>query len=275
MHVTDPVAFPVDASATYTPHVALLSEAQANASRIRIPNLVFVQPSTYGLDNRCLLSALRTVGSSRGRGVVVFDPKTVQKDDLLSWHRLGVRAARINLKSVGRKMEKEELLALITEFADVVRPLGNWAVQVFVDLPEIASVLEELVIERLRGVKLVIDHFGLPSDISGQSLLDCKGGLELKKAQSASEDVFVKVSGPYRMSKQEGWWDLERFTKDVFELRGGMTVVFASDWPHTRFEGLDIMPWVERCLEWCDGDKSLIQRLFRDNARVLWDVQDG
>jgi predicted TIM-barrel fold metal-dependent hydrolase len=63
-------------------------------------------------------------------------------------------------------------------------------------------------------------------------------------------------------------------TKELLKVRGGDGVVFASDWPHTRFEGMDIKPWVEQCLEWCGDDDVLAKKLFRDNAKVLWDV-DG
>ena len=50
-------------------------------------------------------------------------------------------------------------------------------------------------------------------------------------------------------------------------------VVFASDWPHTRFEGLDIKPFVKRVMEWCEWDERLIERVFRGNAEMLWDVE--
>jgi predicted TIM-barrel fold metal-dependent hydrolase len=47
-------------------------------------------------------------------------------------------------------------------------------------------------------------------------------------------------------------------------------MVFASDWPHTRFEGLDVKPFVSRCLDWTEelDAKDLV---FRDNAKHLWD----
>jgi predicted TIM-barrel fold metal-dependent hydrolase len=47
-------------------------------------------------------------------------------------------------------------------------------------------------------------------------------------------------------------------------------MVFASDWPHTRFEGLDVKPFVSRCLDWAEelDAKDLV---FRDNAKHLWD----
>jgi predicted TIM-barrel fold metal-dependent hydrolase len=87
-------------------------------------------------------------------------------------------------------------------------------------------------------------------------------------------NFFVKVSAPYRVSKNETWRDLEPLTKELLKARGGDGVVFASDWPHTRFEDMDIKPWVEQCLEWCGDDAVLAKKLFRDNAKVLWDV-DG
>lgn len=287
MHVTDLKSFAAASNASYTPHDALLSDARKNAARLRVPNLVFVQPSTYGYDNSCLLTALRTMGPRQARGVVVLKLQAVEdmadrsfmryggSSTIGNWHKLGVRGYRINLKSAGVKMSSRDLLAELGVFARCFRPLQSWAMQVFVSLPEIAPVLEELVHEHLRGMRLVIDHFGLPEDISRNRLADVKGGPVLKKVLLEHPNVYVKASGPYRMSKDKDYGDLEMFTKDVFDIRGGQNVVFASDWPHTRFEGVDAMPWLERCLEWCDGDHLLAQRLFRDNAKVLWDVTDG
>jgi predicted TIM-barrel fold metal-dependent hydrolase len=51
----------------------------------------------------------------------------------------------------------------------------------------------------------------------------------------------------------------------------GDRVVFASDWPHTRFDGLDVKPFVERCLQWTD-EAGLTENVFTVNAKKLWDV---
>ena len=47
-------------------------------------------------------------------------------------------------------------------------------------------------------------------------------------------------------------------------------LVYGSDWPHTRFEGLDIKPWTVHLLDLMNGDAELARKLFKDNAVDLW-----
>ncbi|MCJ1403863.1 hypothetical protein MMC11_007086 [Xylographa trunciseda] len=268
MHVTDPTKFPISSSATYTPHAASLEQALVNASRLSLPNLVLVQPSTYGIDNSCLLDALEHMTPAHGRGVVVFDPKITTLEQLWEWHGHGVRGVRVNLKSVGTKMESMALQELLRRYMEAIRPLKTWALQLFVDL-SVADQLEPIV-DELDGVKLVIDHLGSPAEVKDR--LPDMAGWESLRRMMRNENVFVKVSAPYRISKDPQYQDLEGLTKALLDERGGDGVVFASDWPHTKFEGVNVQPWVERCLEWCQNDKEVQDKLFRDNARVLWDV---
>jgi predicted TIM-barrel fold metal-dependent hydrolase len=278
MHVTDPDNFPPSPNATYMPHAALLPSAQAHASRILVPNLVFVQPSTYGLSNACLISALRAVGPLHARGVVVIDPATTPTDQLREWHALGVRGVRVNLKSVGTKLSRAQLRETLAAQARAIRPLHGWALQVYCALDDVVHIAEAFEAGEL-GAKVVVDHLASV----GPELFE-KG----KRAESAEwaafmrflslEGAYTKVSGPYRLSKDPRYDDLEGVVREVLAARQGRAAVFASDWPHTRFEGTDVGPWMERCLEWCEGGEEgerLRDKLFRDNARELWDVEGG
>ena len=273
MHVCEPLRFPVSPTATYQPHKATLKEAQKNAEILGLPNLVFVQPSTYGNDNRCLLDALQSVGPKRGRGVVVFDPTEIDPKTLEKWHSLGVRGARINFKSVGKEMAQQEMLKLLESYQKAIgRMNGGWALQLFVDM-SIVPQLEEFVDRHIGakdGMKLVLDHFGSPGQLH-RDLSKVRGWDAMCRVMK-NGGVYVKISAPYRLSKDPEYNDLEAIAKELFMIRNGKGVVFASDWPHTRFEGLDIQPWLEKCLQWCGGDQHLVNQLFRDNARELWSV---
>ena len=269
MHVTDPASFPIASSATYTPHMAPLSEALKNAARLSLPNLVFVQPSTYGTDNGCLLNSLAHVTPARGRGVIVFDVNQTGLDQLKRWHNLGVRGVRVNLKSVKSEITPEELRKLLKQYIDAIRPLKTWALQLFIDMAIIPQ-LEPVVAELDGSVKIVIDHLGSPTEVKS-NLYDMPGWEDLVKMMRNS-NIFVKLSAPYRISDDPQYNDLEALTKELLSSRGGNGVVFASDWPHTRYEGVDVSPWIERCLEWCGNDTPAKNKVFRDNAKALWDV---
>lgn len=242
---------------------------------------VYIQPSIYGTDNACQLSALESKqgrkSTADARAVVAFDPRDTDRDALNEWHRLGVRGVRINLKSGGARPSPTELRRLLGRYAEVVRPLEtedsrsleNWALQLYVDL-ETTGVLEELVPK--LGVKVVLDHFaGLEGGKEGLQAVRRGEAWEALLRLMENENVYVKISAPYRITPN--WEELEPFFRDLANVRQGRGIVFASDWPHTRFKDVDAERWVKMCLNWCGEDKKLRDNLFRDNAERLWDVE--
>jgi predicted TIM-barrel fold metal-dependent hydrolase len=56
MHVFGPRSrYPYSGKRTYTPRPASLADYQKKAATIGLQRVVFVQPSAYGADNRCIL----------------------------------------------------------------------------------------------------------------------------------------------------------------------------------------------------------------------------
>ncbi|WYZ43145.1 hypothetical protein EsH8_VI_000844 [Colletotrichum jinshuiense] len=270
MHVVDPAAYPLAKDAVYCPKTHRLDHALAFESSVGIDNLVLVQPSIYGNDNTCLLDALRALGPRRGRAVVAFEPGSVPQSTLRDWHKLGVRGVRINLSSVGKSLDAKELDDLLRRYAEDCRPLG-WVIQVYMPMSMI-ELLEPIV--PTLGVRVCIDHLGHPcvKDMPSHNPYDMKGFKSLAKLLRAG-NTYVKLSAPYRLSSMSDHSDLEPIAREVLHLRGRDRVIFATDWPHTRFEGLDIRPWMETVLDWCGSDDVLVDRLFRGNAEDLWNTQ--
>ena len=239
--------------------------------------MVLVQPSIYGNDNSCMLSALRDLGPERGRAVVTFDPESIDSATLREWHGLGVRGVRLNLVSVGKHMDTTELATTLKQYANVIKPL-DWVLQLYVPLG-MASDLENIV--PVLDVRVCLDHFGnptLPDPSAGEAFSRALDPYTLPGFNSLitllrQGSTYVKLSAPYRISKHKTLLDLEPVAKELLKLVGKTRVVFATDWPHTRFEGLDIRPFIERVLEWCGDDEELVERLFRGNAEELWGVK--
>lgn len=131
------------------------------------------------------------------------------------------------------------------------------------------------------GVRVCLDHFGQPTlpDLAPNELYTTTmdpytlPGFSSLSYLLRKERVYVKLSAPYRISRQESLQDLEPLAKELLWVAGKERVVFATDWPHTRFEGLDIKPFMEKVLEWCGNDDELAERLFRGNAEDLWVVK--
>lgn len=271
MHVLDP-SYPLSPHAAYTPPRASVPAAQALHATLNISKTVLVQPSIYGTDNACLLAALRTLGPDRAAGVVAFDPGTLPESTLREWHALGVRGVRVNLASVGLDATGPELERLLEGYAAECAPLG-WCVQVY--LPMHLIELLEPITPRLAasGVRLCIDHMGHPSlhEMSRSDPYTMPGFQSLMNLLRQG-NTYVKLSAPYRFldNNPEDVAPLEPVARELLRVAGRSHVVFATDWPHTRFDGLDIRSWVEAVLGWCDGDEGLEERVFRGNAEELW-----
>jgi predicted TIM-barrel fold metal-dependent hydrolase len=61
---------------------------------------------------------------------------------------------------------------------------------------------------------------------------------------------------------------LERVATEILKVAGNIRVVFATDWPHTRFGEVGIDPWVGIVFDWCRKDPFLVERLFQGNAEA-------
>lgn len=275
MHVVDPKKYPLSSSAQYSPPAHSLKDfSEVIGEGLGIRNAVLVQPSIYATDNSCLLDALRELTPKHGRGVVEIDPSTISRHQLLEWHELGVRGVRLNLKSVTRVLGKQELRIEMSRYAELIRPL-NWALEVFLPLSMVLH-LEDIVPE--LGVKVCIDHYGAPDlppydpehPLDPHSLVGFGSLLELLKGGH----TWVKVSAPYRLTKDPHMRDLELITKLLLD-NASDRMVYATDWPHTRFEDIDSKPFAQSCLDWCNDNESLVQKLFKTNAEELWDVIDS
>lgn len=274
MHVVEPQQYPISSTAVYEPSPHTLNEAQAFETSLGIENLVFVQPSIYGTDNSCLLDALKEVGPSHGRAVIVIDPESTRLESLEEWHRLGVRGVRVNLKSVGKVMTGEELSKILEQHAALVRPLG-WMIQLYVSM-DMVSAIEHIV--PTLGLKVCIDHFAapdFPSNVDYDSFdpYSLPGFSSLVSLLQTSQ-TYVKLSAPYRFSRDPQMRDISILAKELLRV-APTSVVYSTDWPHTRFNGLDIRPFTEMCLEWCSREPGLAERLFRRNAEELWDINSA
>ncbi len=53
------------------------------------------------------------------------------------------------------------------------------------------------------------------------------------------DNIYVKVSAPVKFMKDPEFEAIEQAAKDLCRARAGRAVMFASDLPHTRFEGMD------------------------------------
>lgn len=299
MHIIPPDfdKFPLQASAQYKPTPHTLSDAERfyrehSGLGIAIPRLVLTQVSVYGHDNSALLSGVAEL-KGNARGVVECDPVFVTIDDLKSWWSRGIRGVRINLVSVGRSMQQDELhqtlQAYVNKLIQHQLPEGKkWVIEMFLPLKMIPALLDVLSdIKNGNRVRWCLDHFGglkMPMDCpdieSDHNPYRITGFGELVKllTDPSLPEVYLKISAQYRVDPEypsnQALKRLQIIGKELVSVAEDR-VTWASDWPHTRFENIDSVPFVEACYAWCgegtDGEERRL-KLFRSNAEKLWDM---
>ncbi|PNY26098.1 4-sulfomuconolactone hydrolase [Tolypocladium capitatum] len=272
LHVLDPVRYPPLPDAEYKPGVHTVWDNAIFEHGIGCEHVVMVQPSIYGTNNTLLMESLRAYGPERARGVVVLDVADTTRAQLEEWDSIGVRGARINLQSHDASEPTERLKDVLKQHADAIGPFG-WVLQLHARMEVVASL--EAFIPTL-GVRVAIDHFGHPTmpkpsgDPQDLDPYTINGFGALVRLLQQGES-WVKISGAYRSSKVPGldYRDMDPVARELFRVAPSR-VVYGSDWPHTRFEGLNIEPWNAHLLDLTEGNEELRRKLFRENARELW-----
>ncbi len=216
MHFYDD-RYPAAPEASLRPPNASVEDYAEVQRALDLERVVVVQPTTYGLDNRCQLEGMARIGPS-ARGVVVAD-STVEDSTLWTYADLGVRGLRFHMLPGGAIgwEHLEPLAARLRNF--------GLHVQLQLDGHELAERQEQLL---KLPCQLVIDHVGRfmgpvePDSDAFSALL----GL-------VDAGAYVKLSAPYE-SAQDPTHEYETVTKCVAALvdRAPDRMLWASNWPH-------------------------------------------
>ncbi|KAF2858414.1 amidohydrolase 2 [Piedraia hortae CBS 480.64] len=266
MHVIDP-RFPLSFP-QYSPKPHTLSDAEPFYNALGIHKKVIVQPSIYGFDNSCTLDALRRFGKS-SRAIIQFDPERTSPQQLEEWNNLGVRGVRLNYRSINTEIKQDSLAAEIIKYANAVRHVG-WILDLYLPMESI-PLLEPLVAD--QKVNVCIAHFGHPSNQSlnaAQHPSDIPGFGSLMKMLKGGR-TWIKLSAPYRLNADPRDPLMEQMCKS-FVREFPERCLFATDWPHTRFESLDITPYLDALLDWIEQtDGEGLGRICVKNADELFE----
>ena len=216
-HIYD-ARYPVDPKATLRPADALPDDYRALQKRIGTSRSVVVQPSTYGLDNRCTLDAVVALGPNTRAVVVVND--TVSDAELKRMDALGARGIRFNLAQAGATTPE-----MLEPLSKRVNALG-WHIQINAPAAKIMEIMP--ILERVPS-PIVFDHLahipepdGVNHPLYGKirSLID-KGRTSIKLSGAYAD---TKV-GPPTYSDSSAI--ARAYVKAVPER-----MVWGSDWPH-------------------------------------------
>ena len=254
--IGDRAAYPLVDDRGYEPAEASLSAYRRMLDRLGMARGVLVTPSVYGTDNSLLCDCLAS-DPARLRGVAVI-ADDIDDVELERLHGLGVRGFRVNLRTPGGVD-----LAVVPKLAARVAPLG-WHLQLFIDLGDLPAVRPAV-----AGLPLpvVIDHMG-----GAAADLGCDGpGFRDLLALMAGQDVWVKLSGAYRLTDAGAPYEAVRPLAEALLAAAPERLVWGSDWPHVAL--YDAMPdtgdLLNALLDWC-GDGALVERVLVANPARLY-----
>jgi len=263
-HVFGPAQrYPYGSELRYTPPLAPLADFLELSQKLGLSRYVFVQPSAYGRDNRCMLDAMREVGKANCRGIVDID-ENAPDAELARLDALGVRGVRINLSPV-KPFESgfaPKLMPRIARLAERCAEIG-WQLDFLVP-----GWLTEELMPTLRRLRLdfTLAHFGLFQAKSGVDQPGFRQLLELLR--SGERRCWVKLTGVYRVSAAPGFADVAALARALVEAAPDR-LIWGSDYPHLSFADKvgSVALW-NLLARW--ADEATRKRILVDNPQRLF-----
>jgi 2-pyrone-4,6-dicarboxylate lactonase len=223
--------YPYDASdLRYKPPCTPLEDYLVLARRLGFSRFVFVQPSSYGLDNSCMLDAMRAMGPVVSRGIVHLDEVNATDAEIADLHALGVRGVRINVSPVQKPAPglADRLRPKIEHLAARLKEVG-WHIDFLLPGWLITELMPTL---RALPVSFSVAHMGLFPAAAGPGQAGFQEFLAL--ANDGSGRCWVKLTGIYRFSTQPGFADVAPFARALMETVPDQ-LLWGSDYPHLSF----------------------------------------
>jgi D-galactarolactone isomerase len=252
MHIYEP-GYPMAASAIIPPQDGPLADYKQLQARLGLQRVVVVQPSTYGLDNRCTLEAVAKVGAD-ARAVIVANDQTTDQE-LEAFHKQGARGVRFFMMK-GGPVGWEMLDGLAGRACDL-----GWHVQLQLDGRTLPDYMAQL--DSIAGL-LVIDHVGRFVEPVSTGHPGFKALLRL-----VDRGAWVKLSAPYESSKMDApWSDIGALAKQLIE-RAPDRMVWATNWPHPmQSPRPDDAPLLDMLLDWVCDEATRTKILVDNPARL-------
>jgi predicted TIM-barrel fold metal-dependent hydrolase len=222
-----------------------------------VAKAVVVAPSFYGFDNTLVLEALRQYpGRLFGTVIVPWD---VDFAGLQRMRAAGVAGMRLHLF---RRQKLPDLGSQPCQrFFGMLRELGMH-VELIVEGDLMPAVLPHLY---PSGVRVMLDHFGMPNAQTGAQ----GQGFQCVLESVARGNTWVKLSAPFLLGGREP----QEYIDALLAHGAQQRLVWGSDWPWVGHE--DAHTYAE-CLEWladCIPDPATRQAVLFCNANELLEAK--
>ena len=220
--------YPYSSDLRYTPPNAPLEDYLEHARELGIGRYVFVQPSAYGRDNRCMLDAMRVVGTKSCRGIVDIEEDTPEAE-LERLDAAGVRGVRINVNPI-KPPEPGFSMSLMKRIRtlDATCAGRGWMLDFLTPgwlTRELIPVFKDL------QSRFSIAHLGMFPAMAGPQQ---PGFMEFVNFARGCERCWVKLTGAYRISLDPGLADTVPLARALIAA-APERVIWGSDYPHLSF----------------------------------------
>jgi predicted TIM-barrel fold metal-dependent hydrolase len=225
--------------------------------RLGFTRHVVVQPSTYGLDNGCLVDALKQQGD-HARGVAVVGA-SVSDGELNRLHAAGVRGVRIQY-GLGDPVK-------LPEIEPLGRRIGRLGWHIQFNMTPAMYLEQEALIARLP-VPVMLDHMARVADTASANFRSLRRLLD-------RGNTWVKISGAYLYGKAPApdYADSSAVARALVAAHPERCV-WGTDWPHPdassgRVKMPDDVNLVNLFGRWVQ-DAALRQRILVENPERFY-----
>ena len=220
--VGEPTEFPMSPDRDYTPPPATCTELVQVLKFLNVDRVVIVTPTIYGADNSVTLAAIKQIGRARACGVALVDDSTPSAA-LDSMKEAGIAGMRLFLWGGGSFNAAAAAKRLQTRI-DLAKK-REWHLQISTPPDVVAALAPQLA---ASSVPLVLDYFAWIGGGVEQPGFDAV--LSLVKSGRA----YVKLAGPYRVSKQAPeYQDLVPVVRALLAANPDR-LLWGSGWPHVN-----------------------------------------
>jgi D-galactarolactone isomerase len=257
MHIYEPGYSLNTVGHAHAEPAAGLAEYRAEMARLGLSRTVIVQPSAYGIDNRCTLAAMAELGDA-ARGVAIL-PEEVSDAEITRLAGLGMRGLRCLMDIPAGMMDWDRTRGMAPRFTErgwhlVLQFAGR-------EFPEREQALREL------PGRLIIDHLG-----KFAGALDADGpAIAVLFRLLDTGRVWIKLSAPYHADR-----DGPPHYRDVQDLARRLVAhapercLWGSNWPHPgRTPRPDNATLLALLAEWAP-DPTAMRKILVDNPASLY-----
>jgi predicted TIM-barrel fold metal-dependent hydrolase len=261
-HVFGPLSqYPVASLSRYIPPLAPLEDYLKLSRKLGMERLVFVQPSAYGTDNRCMLDAMARVNMPCLGIVDIAEDETDAEIEAL--HARGVRGVRINTSPVapydaGRA---DALLGRITTLASRLKGLG-WVLE-FLGPGWLTHALMPTL--RKLDIDFILCHIGMFLAKDGVEQAGFRDLLKLCE----SGRCWPKLTAPYRFATAPDFDDAAPLVRSLAKT-APERLLWGSDYPHLSFADKVGSVQLFNLLGTWLPDAALRRRVLADNPQQLF-----